>query len=125
LLISAGVHLEEICHGLAKAANTREARMCFTRMGKYVREGREIDEAASSARFPLYVVNPVTAAQRSSTLVEGTRDLSAKLIIDLEEFTNKATNWIQVGMYVLIAGFVMLFASLTVIPMLSAIFSAV
>lgn len=125
LLISAGVHLEEICNGLAKAAATREARLSFSRMAKYVREGREVDDAAAAARFPLYIVNPVSSAQRSGSLAEGTRDLSAKLIVDLEDFTGKASTLIQVGTLFLMAGFVMLFASVTVLPMLSAMFSAI
>jgi type II secretory pathway component PulF len=73
LLYSVGEHREEIFRKLAKSATTKEARLGFTRMAQLVREGREIDQAIAVARFPLYIVNPVIAGQRSASLVETTR----------------------------------------------------
>jgi type II secretory pathway component PulF len=125
LLFSVGVHREEICRGLSKAANTLEARQCFARMAKLVREGQQIDDAVALARFPLYIVNAVMAAHRSSSLVEGTKDMSEKLIIDVEVFAGKATTWSNVGLTLAVSGLVFLFAMLTIIPMMEAIFSAV
>lgn len=125
LLYSVGVHREEICLGLSNAAMTREARLCFSRLAKYVREGKEIDAAVAQARFPLYIVNPIMAAHRSSSLVEGSKDLAEKLIIDVEVFAGKASSWINILIVLGMAGFVLIFCMLTIIPMMSAIFSAV
>jgi type II secretory pathway component PulF len=125
LLYDVGVHREEICRGLSKAAATKEARACFARMSQLVREGIQIDDAVVQSRFPLYIVNPVSAAHRSGSLVDGTKELCEKLIVDLDLFSNKATTWINVAITLLLAGVVVLFAMLTIIPMMSSIFSAV
>lgn len=125
LLYFAGMHREEICRGLANAAATRDARACFLRMGKFIRDGREIDDSVALARFPLFIINAVTAAHKSSSLVEGTKELSEKLIIDVEVFADKASKWVSVLVTLAIATFIALFAMLTIVPMLSAIFSSV
>ena len=124
-LYKAGVHKEEVCLGLAKAAKTDEARHCFGRMASLLRDGRNIDEAVVLARFPLYISNPICAAYRSHSVPNGAKELSEKLIIDVETFSGTATTWIEVAIYIFLAMFVFAFASLSIIPMLLALFSAV
>lgn len=125
LLYSVGVHREEICIGLSSAAATRDAKACFARLAKQVREGKEIDTAVAEARFPLYIVNPIISSHRSSSLVEGAKDLAEKLIVDVEEFADKASGWVEILILLGMAGFVFLFCMLTIIPMMLAVFSAV
>lgn len=125
LLWHAGVHHEEICLGLSKAATTRDAKTCFARLAKHVREGKGIDTAVAEARFPLYIINPIMSAHRSGSLVEGSKDLAEKLIIDVETFAQKASVWIEILILIGMAIFVLAFCMLTIIPMMSAIFSAV
>jgi prepilin-type N-terminal cleavage/methylation domain-containing protein len=76
-------------------------------MAQLVREGREIDQAIAVARFPLYIVNPVIAGQRSASLVETTQELNEKLIIDLDVFGAKVV--INVFLTIAVAGFVLSF----------------
>lgn len=125
LLFDAGIHKEEICRGLARAAVTKEAKNCFTRMASFIRDGRDVDEAVTLAKFPLYIVNPVCSAQKSMSLVEGTKDLSEKLIIDIEVFSGRAAFWVEASLYIVVAIFVLFFAMLTVVPLLLSIFTAV
>jgi len=125
MLYDAGINTEETTKMLAAATSRSESRESFQSMHRLLRSGFTIEAAVQKSNFPVYVVRGVQASVSSGDLVGGIEDLCRDLATDVEEYTAKLKDNIQLFATLVLSVFVGLFFMLTYYPIVSATLSQV
>lgn len=125
MLYDAGINSEESTKLLANAAAREDSRECFLNMNRLLRSGLSIAESAPKAGFPIYIVRGIQAADSSGDLVSGLEDMCKDLSQDVEEYTAKLKDFIQLLSVALLSAFVLLFFMVSYFPIISATLSQV
>ena len=125
MLYDAGINSEESTKLLANAAAREESKDNFLNMNRLLRSGLNIVESAPKAGFPVYVVRGLQAADSSGDLVAGVEDMCKDLSQDVEEYTAKLKDFIQLLSVALLSAFVLLFFMVSYFPIISATLSQV
>lgn len=125
MLYDAGINSEESTKLLANAAAREESRDCFLNMNRLLRSGLSIAESAPKAGFPVYIVRGVQAADSGGDLVSGLEDMCKDLSQDVEEYTAKLKDFIQLLSVAFLSAFVLLFFMVSYFPIISATLSQV
>lgn len=123
LLYSAAVPVKEASRIVGASANRLDSKAAFTKMGKLIQGGRNVQEAVSGAGFPDFIVSRVKAAADSGDIGEGLKDMVA----DLEEDVTTLTGVLQenakiVSILGMGAGVLLVFV-MTYYPMIASVMS--
>ena len=125
MLYDAGINTEETTKLLASAAARPESRDAFMNMHRLLRSGSSIEVAVVKASFPVYIVRGIQASVSSGDLVGGLEDLCKDLATDVEEYTSKLKDNIQLFATAILSAFVLAFFMVTYYPIISATLSQV
>ena len=122
-LYDAGVQIEESCRLLQAAATRPASRRWFQSLGRELRAGWPLVQAAPRAGFPRHVVRAVQAADSGGDLVAGLRALAENLAEDVAELSARQEHLVRVGASLGAAALVALFFLVTYYPILVSTFS--
>lgn len=125
MLYDAGINTEETTTLLAAAAARPESKEAFMNMHRLLRSGSSIEVAVQRSRFPLYIVRGIQASVSSGDLVGGLEDMCRDLATDVEEYTSKLKDNIQLFATLILSVFVLMFFMVTYYPIISATLSQV
>lgn len=125
MLYDAGINTEETTKLLAAAAARPESRDAFMNMHRMLRSGSSIEVAVTRAQFPVYIVRGLQASVSSGDLVGGVEDMCRDLAADVEEYTFKLKDNIQLLATAILSAFVLMFFMVTYYPIISATLSQV
>lgn len=125
MLYDAGINTEETCQMLSNAALREDSRECFVNMRRYLRSGLKIPLAVEKSGFPDYIKKGVMAAESSGDLVGGLEDLADDLATDVEEYTAKLKDSIQLVSVAILSAFILLFFMVSYYPIVSATLSQI
>ncbi len=120
MLYDAGINTEEATKLLAAAAARPQSKEAFMNMHRLLRSGSPIESAVVKAGFPVYVVRGIQAAVSGGDLVGGLEDLCKDLAADVEEYTMKLKDNIQLAATGVLSAFVLAFFMVTYYPIISA-----
>ena len=105
---------------LAAAAARPQTKEAFMNMHRLLRSGAPIESAVVKSGFPEYVVRGIQAAVSGGDLVGGLEDLCKDLAADVEEYTMKLKDNIQLAATGVLSAFVLAFFMVTYYPIISA-----
>ena len=125
MLYDAGINVEETTKLLAAAAARPQSRDAFMNMHRLLRSGATIESAVVKAEFPVYVLRGVQAAVSGGDLVGGLEDMCKDLAADVDEYTSKLKDNIQLAATAILSAFVLAFFMVTYFPIISATLSMV
>ena len=125
MLYDAGINTEETTKLLAAAAARPSSRDAFMNMHRLLRSGSSIEVAVVKSQFPVYVTRGIQAAVSSGDLVGGLEDMCKDLATDVEEYTSKLKDNIQLFATAILSAFVLMFFMVTYYPIISATLSQV
>lgn len=125
MLYDAGINTEETTKLLASASVRPESRDAFMNMHRLLRSGSSIEVAVQRSEFPVYVVRGIQASVSSGDLVGGLEDMCRDLATDVEEYTAKLKDNIQLFATLILSIFVLMFFMVTYYPIISATLSQV
>ena len=125
MLYDAGINTEETTKLLAAAAARPASRDAFMNMHRLLRSGSSIEVAVVKSQFPVYVTRGIQAAVSSGDLVGGLEDMCKDLATDVEEYTSKLKDNIQLFATAILSAFVLMFFMVTYYPIISATLSQV
>ena len=77
------------------------------------------------SQFPIYVIRGIQASVSSGDLVGGLEDMCRDLATDVEEYTSKLKDNIQLFATAILSAFVLMFFMVTYYPIISATLSQV
>lgn len=125
MLYDAGINTEETTKLLAAAAARPESKEAFMNMHRMLRSGSSIEVAVQRSHFPTYVIRGIQASVSSGDLVGGVEDMCRDLAADVEEYTSKLKDNIQLLATGILSLFVLMFFMVTYYPIISATLSQV
>lgn len=125
MLYDAGINTEETTKLLAAAAARPESKDAFMNMHRLLRSGSSIEVAVQRSQFPVYVIRGIQASVSSGDLVGGLEDMCRDLATDVEEYTSKLKDNIQLFATLVLSIFVLMFFMVTYYPIISATLSQV
>lgn len=122
-LYDAGVAVEEGCRLLEQAATRPKLRRWFAALGRELRAGWPLAQAAARAGFPRHVIRSVQAADSGGDVVAGLRSLAAGLAEDVSELSVRQEHLVRVVSTLVAAVLVGAFFVVTYLPLLSSTFA--
>lgn len=123
LLYAAAVPAKECAQIVADAAFREDTKKSFTKMARYLETGLNLTEAAEQADFPKFVIYGLRAAESSSRLGEGLRDMVGNLQEDADNLTEKVQETAKLASIFLMGGGLIIMFLLTYFPMMSSVLS--
>ena len=125
MLYDAGIHVEDACTLVARAAARPASSAAFRALGRHLRAGVSLVNAVARARFPAYVVGGVQAAESSGDVVGGIERMASRLTMDVEALTRRCEHSVRLVAYTVLAVCVAGFFLLSYYPILSTTLSLV
>lgn len=122
-LYDSGVAVEEACRLLQQAATRPAVRRWFAGLGRELRAGWPLPQAAQRAGFPRHVIRAVQAADSGGDMVEGLRVLAAGLGEDVADLSARQEHLVRVLSTLAAAALVAGFFLVTYLPLLSSTFA--
>lgn len=125
LLYDAAVPAREAAAIVSGAANRKDSRMAFLRMGKLVESGRTLESATAGAGFPPFIISGVSAAASGGDMVAGLSDMTRNLEEDVQMLATVLQDNAKVGSILVMGVGVLIVFIFTYYPMIASVMSNV
>lgn len=123
LLYMAAVPVKEASRIVGASANRLDSKAAFTKMGRLIEGGRNIQEAVAGAGFPDFIVSRVKAAADSGDIGEGLRDMVTDLEEDVTTLTGVLQENAKIASIIGMGAGVLLVFVMTYYPMIASVMS--
>ncbi len=123
LLYDAAIPVKEACRIISDAANRKDSRTSFLKLGRMVESGRPLDDAIQHCGFPPYIVSGIRSSSSGGDLVEGLSDMVKNLEEDVFTMTEILKENVKIGAVLLVAVGVSLIFLVTYYPIVASVLS--
>lgn len=123
LLYDAAVPAKEAAAIVGDSARREDSKVSFVRMGRLIESGRTLEDAASSANFPPFIVSGVASAASGGDMVTGLNDMVSNLEEDVRVLTDLMQENAKILSVVAMGCGILLVFVMTYYPMLASVMS--